>query len=108
MNLLSAELSLVVALGSAYSVTPPSDPTEDKAAASEAAAKCGASSSADRYLEVPAGEFDPASVPMEDGIIWYGTWEDAMAEMNRTGKPVLLHFGSPRRPKDKVCVPGAW
>lgn len=94
MQLLTAGLSLVAALSSGYS-------SEGDETASPACDELN-------FLEVPAGEFDPASVPMEDGIVWYGTWEDAMAEMDRTGKPVALHFGSPRRPKDEVCVPGAW
>jgi len=55
---------------------------------------------------VEEGEFDPASVPVVDGIVWYGTWEDAMAEKERTGKPVMLHMGSPRCPT--TCVPGTW
>lgn len=100
MNLLTAELSLVVALGSGYSLT--NDPAPDEPGASEASPACVDLS------EVPAGEFDPLSVPLEDGIVWYGTWEDALAERDRTGKPVAVHFGSPRRPKDFVCVPGAW
>ena len=107
MKLLTAGLSLVVTLTSGHSLAIQlSDPAEDEAtvAALEASPECDESS----LLEVPAGEFDPASVPMEDGIVWYGTWEGAMAERDRTGKPVLLHFGSPRRPKEKVCVPGAW
>ncbi len=55
---------------------------------------------------VEEGEFDPASVPVTNGIVWYGTWEAAMAEVERTGKPVLLHMGSPR---DRLtCVPGYW
>ena len=111
MNLLTTGLSLV-ALGSGYSLTRPlSDPVQDQAAAVgqaalEASPAC--ESSFDDLAEVPAGEFDPLSIPMEDGIVWYGTWEGAMAERDRTGKPILLHFGSPRRPKDMVCVPGAW
>ncbi len=44
--------------------------------------------------------------PVLDGIVWYGTWEAAMAEMERTGKPVMLHMGSPR--DRKTCVPGTW
>ena len=107
MKLLTAGLSLVVTLASGYSLTIPfSDPAEDEStvAALEASPGCDELN----LLEVPAGEFDPASVPMEDGIVWYGTWEGAMAERDRTGKPVLLHFGSPRRPQDMVCVPGAW
>ena len=55
---------------------------------------------------VDEGEFDPASVPVSDGIVWYGTWEDAMAEKERTGKPIMLHMGSPRCPT--TCVPGTW
>ena len=43
---------------------------------------------------------------MLDGVIWYGTWEAAMAEQERTGKPVMLHMGSPRC--RNTCVPGAW
>ncbi|MEO0652647.1 MAG: hypothetical protein AAFZ65_18385 [Planctomycetota bacterium] len=58
--------------------------------------------------EVPAGNFDPLTVPMGNGIVWYGTWEAAMAEKERTGKPVALHFGSPRCPNGTVCVPGTW
>ena len=58
---------------------------------------------------VPEGELDPASVPNEDGIAWYGTWEDAMAERERTGKPVMLHMGSPRFPSGNGSrVPGTW
>ena len=60
------------------------------------------------YKEVKAGQTDPLSIPRTDGIVWYGTWEDAMAEKERTGKPVMLHFGSPRCPKDGVNVPGTW
>jgi len=60
------------------------------------------------YSEVEPGEFDPLTIPFENGIVWYGTWEGAMAEKERTGKPVMLHFGSPRCPKQKVCVPGTW
>lgn len=61
------------------------------------------------FAEVPKGEADPLSVPMTDGIVWYGTWEAAMAEKERTGRPVMLHFGSPRAPSEQtVCVPGMW
>lgn len=45
-------------------------------------------------------------LPVSDGIVWYGTWEDAIAEMERTGKPVMLHMGSPR--ERNTCVPGTW
>ena len=60
------------------------------------------------YAEVAPGEDDPLSVPVTDGIVWYGTWEDAMAEKERTGRPVMLHFGSPRCPASGVNVPGTW
>ena len=63
---------------------------------------------AEIYAEVDKGTFDPLTIPFEDGIVWYGTWEDAMAEKERTGKPVMLHFGSPRCPSGDVCVPGTW
>ncbi len=62
----------------------------------------------DYLAEVEAGAVDPLSIPMEQGIVWYGTWEAAMAEKERTGKPVALHFGSPRCPSADVCVPGTW
>mgnify|MGYP003631368712 FL=1 len=55
---------------------------------------------------VEEGEFDHASIPVLDGVVWYGTWEAAMAEQERTGKPVMLHMGSPRC--RNTCVPGAW
>lgn len=58
--------------------------------------------------EVQPGDFDPLSLAVADGIVWYGTWEAAMAEYERTGKPVMLHFGSPRCPDNEVCVPGTW
>jgi hypothetical protein len=101
MNLLTAELSLLVALGSGYSATDLSDAGKDEVTP-------GGAHACEDLLEVPQGEFDPTSIPSESGIVWYGTWEDALAERDRTGKPVALHFGSPRRPKDFVCVPGAW
>ena len=63
---------------------------------------------AELYSEVELGDADPLSVPVTDGIVWYGTWEDAMAEKERTGKPVMLHFGSPRCPAKGVNVPGTW
>ncbi|MFT7669243.1 MAG: hypothetical protein ACI8X5_001943 [Planctomycetota bacterium] len=58
------------------------------------------------FEHVGEGEFDPASVPVINGIVWYGAWEDAMAEVERSGRPVMLHMGSPRCPD--TCVPGTW
>jgi len=64
--------------------------------------------SAPDYAEVEPGGDDPLSTAVTDGIVWYGTWEDAMAEKERTGKPVMLHFGSPRCPEGGCYVPGTW
>jgi hypothetical protein len=47
---------------------------------------------------------DPLTTAIPNGIVWYGKWEDAVAEMNRTGRPILLHFGSPQ--VMNVC--GVW
>jgi len=58
------------------------------------------------YEWVEEGGDDPACIPVTDGIVWYGTWEAAMAEMERTGKPVMLHMGSVR--DRTTCVPGVW
>lgn len=41
---------------------------------------------------------------IERGIVWHGVWEDALDEVRRTGRPLLLHFGSPRC----MQVPGVW
>ncbi len=60
------------------------------------------------YEEVALGGNDPLSQPVPGGIVWYGTWEDAIAEVERTGKPLMLHFGSPRCPEQGVNVPGTW
>lgn len=60
------------------------------------------------YEEVAIGGKDPLSQPVPGGIVWYGTWEDAIAEVERTGKPLMLHFGSPRCPEQGVNVPGTW
>ena len=57
-----------------------------------------------KFCALDATETDPLSIPVTNGIVWYGTWEDAMAEKERTGKPVMLHFGSPRCQN----VPGVW
>ncbi|MBC8262274.1 MAG: hypothetical protein H8E43_10695 [Planctomycetia bacterium] len=39
-----------------------------------------------------------------NGIAWYGTWEAAKSEAERTGKPILLLSAAPQ------CqgVPGIW
>jgi hypothetical protein len=58
------------------------------------------------FERVKEAEEDPASLPVKDGVIWYGTWEGAMAERDRSGKPIMLHMGSPRDRSTRV--PGAW
>ena len=83
-------------------------PVQEPAKEGAPAAKPEDPDYAELYAEVEAGKEDPLSIPMTDGIVWYGTWEDAMAEKERTGKPVMLHFGSPRCPIKGVSVPGAW
>ena len=52
--------------------------------------------------EVVTGEDSCAGATK--GAVWYGLWEDAVAEVERTGKPLLIHFGSPRH--IEVC--GVW
>lgn len=47
---------------------------------------------------------DAEASAVEQGIVWYGVWEDAVAEVERTGRPLLVHFGSPR--VMQVC--GVW
>lgn len=40
----------------------------------------------------------------QPGIAWYGVWEDAVAEADRTGKPILLFSAAPQC----RAVPGMW
>ena len=47
---------------------------------------------------------DALTEAIPSGIVWYGEWEDALAEMDRTGRPLLLHFGSPQ----VMDVCGVW
>lgn len=103
---------------SSASVQPAAEPVQVAQAPAEAPAPAPTQTTAPRtdatqqlvssLDEVDAGQFDPLSVPMDNGIVWYGVWEDAMAEFERTGKPVAIHFGSPRCPSGYVCVPGTW
>ena len=104
-----ASLQAVDAAGADPASAAAAAPSEAPTWAAAQATPEGEISLVERLAEVPKGGFDPLSIPLEDGIVWYGTWEDAMAEKERTGKPVLLHFGSPRCPSSqKVCVPGVW
>ena len=56
------------------------------------------------FCELVVTREDVLARPRADGIVWYGVWRDAVAEVERTGKPMLLHFGSPRC----MEVPGVW
>jgi pyruvate/2-oxoglutarate dehydrogenase complex dihydrolipoamide acyltransferase (E2) component len=56
------------------------------------------------FCEKEVTRDDAAATASAAGIVWYGLWEDALAEVQRTGKPLLLHFGSPR--VMQVC--GVW
>ncbi len=58
----------------------------------------------DHFCEDVITSNDNAVTAVENGITWYGRWEDAVAEVQRTGKPLLVHFGSPR--VMQVC--GVW
>ena len=45
-----------------------------------------------------------ASINYPAGVAWWGTWEGAMEEASRSGKPILLLSAAPQ------CqgVPGLW
>ncbi len=47
---------------------------------------------------------DTGTKDQEREIAWLATWKQALAEANRTEKPILLAFGKP------ACegVPGMW
>lgn len=51
-----------------------------------------------------AAQTESLAVPDQSGIAWFGRWEDARAEAQRTGRPILLMSAAPR------CsgVPGMW
>ncbi len=51
-----------------------------------------------------AGSGDQYLGGVENGIVWYGVWEDAVAEVQRTNRPLILHFAAPRC----QAVPGVW
>ena len=42
--------------------------------------------------------------PSEAGIAWFGTWEGALAEAERTGRPILFQSAAPQCQN----VPGVW
>lgn len=51
-----------------------------------------------------AGDIGPRAEPEAAGIAWFGTWDGALAEATRTGRPILLMSAAP------ACreVPGVW
>lgn len=42
--------------------------------------------------------------PAAAGIAWFGTWEGALAEAKRTGRPILFQSAAPQCQN----VPGVW
>lgn len=52
------------------------------------------------------GGRDSAAIEATDdpGIAWFGSWEGALAEAKRTGKPILLFSAAPQC----RAVPGMW
>jgi len=51
-----------------------------------------------------AGESAQERAAERGGIAWFGTWQQGLAEAQRTGKPILLMSAVPQ------ChnVPGVW
>ncbi len=61
----------------------------------------------DRQEGRRAGTTGPVEVheaPETAAIAWFGTWEEALAEATRTGRPILFQSTAPQ------CrsVPGVW
>lgn len=57
----------------------------------------------------PAGARPPGPLPVheeptEPGIAWFGTWSEALAEAQRTGRPLLFMSAAPQCSR----VPGVW
>lgn len=52
----------------------------------------------------PKGPLDEHVEPEAPGIAWFGTWDGALAEAKRTGRPILFMSAAPQ------CsgVPGVW
>ena len=63
----------------------------------------GASAFDNKLLET-SDDSKVTSNQFPNGIAWYGTWEAAKSEAERTGKPILLLSAAPQ------CqgVPGIW
>ncbi len=43
----------------------------------------------------PKGPLTEVTPGPDQGIQWFGVWDDAKAEAKRTGKPILLISGAP-------------
>ncbi len=52
----------------------------------------------------PVGPLEVHEPPAAAGIAWFGTWDGALAEAKRTGRPILFMSAAPQ------CqgVPGVW
>ncbi|MBM3989685.1 MAG: hypothetical protein FJ298_01615 [Planctomycetes bacterium] len=54
--------------------------------------------------ERPQGPLPVHEPPTEPGIAWFGTWSEALAEAERTGRPMLFMSAAPQCQR----VPGVW
>lgn len=57
----------------------------------------------------PAGGRPPGPLPVHEeptqpGIAWFGTWSEALAEAQRTNRPLLFLSAAPQCSR----VPGVW
>lgn len=50
------------------------------------------------------GPLEVHEEPEGAGIAWFGTWDQALAEAQRTGRPILFHSAAPQC----QSVPGVW
>ncbi|MEZ6014140.1 MAG: hypothetical protein R3F49_03425 [Planctomycetota bacterium] len=52
----------------------------------------------------PTGPLEVHEPPASAGIAWFGTWDAALAEAERTGRPMLFMSAAPQCQN----VPGVW
>lgn len=52
----------------------------------------------------PVGPLEVHEAPTAPGIAWFGTWAEAQAEAERTGRPILFMSAAPQCQN----VPGVW
>jgi ABC-type sugar transport system substrate-binding protein len=52
----------------------------------------------------PAGPLPVHEEPTQPGIAWFGTWSEALAEAQRTNRPLLFMSAAPQCSR----VPGVW